>query len=156
MILVAGIGNIFLGDDAFGSEVARRLAYRSVPEHVHVIDFGIRGLDLVYALLDPYDTVILIDSTSQGGTPGTLYVMEVDPASLDSERADIESHALHPARVLALAKAMGADLKKVLIVGCEPATLEDEEGRLELSPLVNAAVDEAIRIVESLIQEAVA
>ena len=78
MILVAGIGNIFFGDDAFGSEAARRLANRPVPQHVHVVDFGIRGLDLVYALLDSYDAVILIDATPRGGAPGTLYTIEPD------------------------------------------------------------------------------
>ena len=91
MILVAGIGNIFFGDDAFGSEVARRLADRQVPENVHVKDFGIRGLDLVYALLDGYDGVILIDATPRGGPPGTLYTIEPDLAELPEEiRRDMQ------------------------------------------------------------------
>jgi hydrogenase maturation protease len=154
MILVAGIGNIFFGDDAFGSEVARRLLYRAVPENVRVADFGIRGLDLVYALLDGYDAVILIDATPSGGTPGTLYVIEPDPAELASMNAEMETHSMHPMRVLALAQSMGADLKRIRIVGCEPAKLEHDDGYIGLSPEVGAAVDEAIRIVESLIQEA--
>src|SRR5438045_8939975 len=99
MILVAGIGNIFLGDDAFGSKVARRLAYRPVPQHVHVVDFGIRGLDLVYALLDGYDAVILIDATPRGGSPGTLYTIEPDLAELSKTSAQLEAHGMDPMRV---------------------------------------------------------
>ncbi|MGH7848434.1 MAG: hydrogenase maturation protease, partial [Candidatus Binatia bacterium] len=72
-ILVAGIGNIFLGDDGFGVEVARELAKRKLPESVRVVDFGIRGFDLAYALLDGYDLTILVDAAPRGGLPGTLY-----------------------------------------------------------------------------------
>ncbi len=155
MILVAGIGNIFFGDDAFGSEVARRLACRRVPERVHVRDFGIRGLDLVYALLDGYDAVILIDATPRGGAPGTLYVVEPDLAELGNASAQIEAHAMDPMRVLAVAQSMGANLKNVRIVGCEPATLENNDGYIGLSPQVGIAVDQAIGIIEALIQEAI-
>jgi hydrogenase maturation protease len=154
MILVAGIGNIFFGDDAFGSEVARRLAYRPIPEHVHVVDFGIRGLDLVYTLLDGYDAVILIDATPRGGVPGTLYTIDPDLGEPGNAHAEIEAHAMDPMRVLAVAQSMGANLKRVRIVGCEPAQLEHEDGYIGLSPQVGAAVDEAITIIESLIQEA--
>jgi hydrogenase maturation protease len=154
MILVAGIGNIFFGDDAFGSEVARRLACRPVPKHVHVADFGIRCLDLVYALLDGFDAVILIDATPRGGAPGTLYTIEPDLVELGSTNAEMEAHSMDPMRVLAMAQSMGANLKNVRIVGCEPAKLEHEDGYIGLSPEVGAAVDEAIRIIESLIQEA--
>jgi hydrogenase maturation protease len=154
MILVAGIGNIFFGDDAFGSEVAQRLADRPLPENVHVKDFGIRGLDLVYALLDGYDGVILIDATPRGGAPGTLYTIEPDLADLSNTSAEIEAHGMDPMRVLAVAQSMGAKLKSVRIVGCEPAKLEHHDGYIGLSPQVGAAVNEAIRIVESLIQEA--
>jgi hydrogenase maturation protease len=154
MILVAGIGNIFFGDDAFGSEVARRLAYRPVPQHVHVVDFGIRGLDLVYALLDGYDAVILIDATPRGGAPGTLYTIEPDLDELSNTNTEMEAHSMDPMRVLAVAQGMGANLKNVRLVGCEPAKLEHEDGYIGLSPEVGAAVDEAIRIIESLIEEA--
>jgi hydrogenase maturation protease len=156
MILVAGIGNIFFGDDAFGSEVARRFACRPIPEHVHVADFGIRGLDLVYALLDGYDAVILIDATPRGGAPGTLYTIEPDLAELSSMNAEMDAHGMNPMRVLTVAQSMGANLKNVRIVGCEPAQLEPEAGYIGLSPEVGAAVDQAIRIIESLIQEAFA
>jgi len=106
MILVAGIGNIFLGDDAFGSEVARQLAGRLKTPHVRVMDFGIRGLDLAYALMDGYDATILIDAVPQGGKPGTLYVIEPDLNELNQIEAAIEAHAMDPARVLALARSM--------------------------------------------------
>ena len=154
MILVAGIGNIFLGDDAFGSEVARRLTQRFLPQSVQVKDFGIRGLDLVYALLGGYDRVIFIDATRRGGTPGTLYVIEPDLTELATTNAEMETHDMDPMRVLAVACNMGADLKNVRIVGCEPATLEHEDGYIGLTPPVAAAVEKAIGIVESLIQEA--
>src|SRR6516225_7125141 len=94
-ILVAGIGNIFLGDDAFGVEVARRLAARPQPDGVRVADFGIRGIDLTYALLDGYETVILVDATPRGGQPGTLYVIEPDvggPAESGVAELMFETH----------------------------------------------------------------
>ncbi|HYR91771.1 MAG TPA: hydrogenase maturation protease [Terriglobia bacterium] len=153
MILVAGIGNIFFGDDAFGSEVARRLWSRDLPEGVRVVDFGIRGIDLVYALLDGHDTVIIVDAAPRGGPPGTLYVIEPDLNQV--EPTGLEAHSMDLMRVLALARNMGAELHRVRIVGCEPESLgSQEEGRMGLSPPVNAALDEAIGIIESLIQEA--
>src|SRR5262245_23406706 len=121
MILVAGIGNIFFGDDAFGCEVARRLANRALPEGVQVVDFGIRGLDLVYALLNGCDTVILIDATPRGGTPGTLYTIEPDLTELANVNAEMEAHGMDPMRVLAVVQSMAANLQNVRIVGCEPA-----------------------------------
>src|SRR6516162_9596523 len=108
-ILVAGVGNIFLGDDAFGVEVAQRLMPRPQPEGVRVVDFGIRGLDLAYTLLDGYEAVVLVDAAPRGGTPGTLYVLEPDLESLTSSDEGapmIETHNLHPARVLRLVAAM--------------------------------------------------
>src|SRR5262245_27716135 len=121
MILVAGIGNIFFGDDGFGCEVARRLAAVSLPEEVCVIDFGIRGLDLAFALLDPYEQVILIDAASRGGSPGTLYVIE--PALDDAEPTGVEAHSMDPVRVLAFARSLGARLGNVCIIACEPESL---------------------------------
>jgi len=150
MILVAGIGNIFLGDDAFGSEVARRLAARPQPDGVRVVDFGIRGLDLVYALLDDNAAVILIDAAARGGEPGTLYV--IAPDIPDDPTAAIQTHEMDPAHVLAVARQMGASLRNVRVVGCEPETLQEEH--IGLSERVGEAVDGAVRIVESLIQEA--
>jgi hydrogenase maturation protease len=153
MILVAGIGNIFMGDDAFGSEVARRLAGRVKTSSVRVIDFGIRGFDLAYSLMDEYDATIMIDATQRGSNPGTIYVIEPDLDELDETKATIEAHAMDPVRMLALARSMGAKLKNIHIVGCEPETFgPDGEGQMGLSPCVAAAVDEAVLVVEELLR----
>ena len=159
-ILIAGIGNIFLGDDAFGSEVARRLAARSFPPEVHVVDFGIRGFDLAYALLDGPEVTIFIDATPRGeGEPGTLYTIEPDLAELDNLEAGgmmVETHGMNPMKVLQLVKSMGGQFKRILLVGCEPEPLESEDGYMGLSPPVERAVDEAILIVESLVAKILA
>src|SRR5271165_3610783 len=105
-ILIGGIGNIFFGDDAFGVEVARRLSGRPLPEGVRVVDFGIRGLDLAYALLDPYDAVILVDAVPRGGQPGTLYVLEPELDAVDAPPPMVEPHALDPWKVLHLAQSL--------------------------------------------------
>lgn len=159
-ILIAGIGNIFLGDDAFGSEVARRLGGHSLPEGVFVTDFGIRGFDLTFALLDNYDAVILVDATARGGAPGTLYVIEpepgVDPDSPDSHPV-IDAHVMDPLKVLRLAIAMGEISPHVLLVGCEPACFGTEEDPvMGLSEPVSAAVDEAIELIDSLVNRLLA
>jgi hydrogenase maturation protease len=153
-ILVAGIGNIFLGDDAFGVEVVRRMASLKLPESVRVSDFGIRGFDLAYALQDGYETTILVDACPHGETPGTLSVIEPDLKGLDDPeaRATVEAHAMNPMNVLRMARAMNIDLKNVLLVGCEPETLGGEEGQMGLSAPVEAAVDHAIKLVESIIK----
>jgi hydrogenase maturation protease len=154
-ILVAGIGNIFLGDDAFGVEVARRLADRKLPEAVRVTDFGIRGFDLAYALQDGYETTILVDACPRGDAPGTLYVIEPDLKALEGSgpQAAIEAHAMNPESVLRMAQAMNIEVKNLLVVGCEPETLGGEEGQMGLSAPVEAAVDEAVKLVESLIDK---
>jgi hydrogenase maturation protease len=154
-ILVAGIGNIFLGDDAFGVEVARRLATRRLPECVLVKDFGIRGFDLAYALLNPWDAVILIDALPRGEAPGTLFVLQPDlsaQAGTASPDMAMNPHGMDPVRVLNLAASMGALPARVLIMGCEPRDFGDElEGRMGLSAPVQAAVEEASNMVEELI-----
>jgi hydrogenase maturation protease len=156
-ILIAGIGNIFLGDDGFGSEVARRLTQRSWPAGVRVVDYGIRGFDVAFAIIDGFDVTILIDATPQGGQPGTLYVIEPDLAELNAEQmheVSIGTHEMNPAKVFQLVRAMGGRFNRVLIVGCEPGDFGPEnEGRIGLSPSVSAAVDEAIKIVERLVNE---
>ena len=155
MILVAGVGNIFLGDDAFGSEVARRMLNRADASAsatgARIVDFGIRGLDLAYALTDGYDAAIIIDTFARGGEPGTIYVVEPDPRDIENAASGIETHAMDPLRVLAMAHLMGASLKHVYIVGCEPEGFGPDEGQMELSAPVAAALDPAIRIIESLI-----
>jgi hydrogenase maturation protease len=154
-ILVAGVGNIFLGDDAFGCEVAQRLSRRPLAEGVRVVDFGIRGLDLAYTLLDGYQAVIIVDAVPRGGAPGTLYVLEPDLEKSTSSTGGaplMETHNMDPARVLRLVTALGGQIEHVLIVGCEPETTGDESDMpIEMSPAVRAAVDEAVGLVESLI-----
>ncbi len=154
-ILVAGIGNIFLGDDAFGVEVVQRLRRRGLPDEVRVVDFGIRGLDLVYALLDGYETVILVDAAPRGGEPGTLYVVEPErggpPGPADMNLV-VQMHALDPAKVLRLAAALGGEVKRLLLVGCEPGSPADvEDMSMGLSAPVRTAVDEAVPLIESLV-----
>jgi hydrogenase maturation protease len=155
-ILVAGIGNIFLGDDAFGVEVVRRLAGVQLPASVRLADFGIRGFDLAYALQDGYETTILLDACPHGGDPGTLYVIEPDLKALDDSddpQAVVEAHAMNPINVLRMARAMNIEIKNVLLVGCEPETVGGEEGRMGLSAAVEAAVDHAVKLVESIINK---
>ena len=162
-VLIACIGNIFLGDDAFGVEVARRMASSRLPEGVVLKDFGIRGLDLTYALLDPYEVIILVDACSRGGTPGTLYLLEPDPLELgtsDSTLAALDAHSMNPMAVLRSVRSMGGAMgggatSRIFIVGCEPAELGlDEGGRIGLSDVVRDAVDEALNMIESLIATA--
>jgi hydrogenase maturation protease len=155
-ILVAGIGNIFLGDDGFGVEVIRRLGNRELPGNVRVADFGIRGFDLAYALQDGYQTTILVDACPRGDAPGTLYLIEPDLKELDKPGAPpvaIEAHAMNPVSVLRMARAMNIEVKNVLLVGCEPQTLGGEEGHMGLSAPVEAAVEEAVKLVLSLIDK---
>lgn len=154
-ILIAGIGNIFLGDDAFGCEVARELSRRPWPENVRAVDFGIRGFDLAYTILDGNDVTIFVDATPRGEAPGTLYTIEPDVSDLESLDADavIETHGMNPLKVLRMVKAMGGEFKKILLVGCEPETFGPEEGQIGLSPVVQAVIPEAIRIVESLVRK---
>ena len=153
-ILVAGIGNIFLGDDAFGVEVIRRMAGLKLPGSVRVADFGIRGFDLAYALQDGYETTILVDACPHGEAPGTLYVIEPEVSTGDGAEAPpaLEAHVMNPMTVLRTARAMNIEVKKVLLVGCEPGTLGGEEGQMGLSAPVEAAVDEAVKLVESLVR----
>ena len=151
-ILVAGVGNIFLGDDGFGVEVALALSQRQLPESVKVKDFGIRGFDLAYALLDPWDAVIIVDALPRGNAAGTLYVVEPDLAALPgAASAAINPHGMDPVRVLNLAASQGTISAQVLVVGCEPQDFGDElEGRMGLSAPVQAAVEEAAKMVLGL------
>ncbi len=154
-ILVACIGNVFLGDDAFGVEVARVLAQRSLPDDVRVVDFGIRGFDLVYALMDGYDVTIFVDAAPRGEQPGTLYEIEPDLSELDDQSPEsmmLEPHGMNPVKVLNMARSMGARFKKILIVGCEPATLGPEEGQIGLSAPVAAAVAAGADMVQAIVE----
>jgi hydrogenase maturation protease len=162
MILVAGIGNIFLGDDGFGVEVARQLASRQHADSVRIADFGIRGFDLAFAILDDPAATILVDAMPRGERPGTVYVLEpdlgLDATSSGPEHADgaFQGHAMTPDSVFALVRTLGGRPRNVTVVGCEPLTLgPDGEGCMGLSEPVANAVPEAVAIVEQLLSRLV-
>jgi len=148
-ILVAGLGNIFLGDDGFGVEAARRLGAMPLPDHVKVSDVGIRSLHLAYEMLEDYNTTILVDTVSRGEPPGTVYVIEHEPeANLEPATPSVDAHGMGPDAVLALLRTLGGTPANVLIVGCEPAEIEE---RIGLSETVLGAVDEAVEVILELI-----
>jgi hydrogenase maturation protease len=152
-ILVAGIGNVFMGDDGFGVALADRLARRELPAGVQVVDYGIRGMDLAYALHEGWDTVLLLDAVPRGGAPGTLYVIEPE---LDDIEPSVDAHGMDPVMVLGLARALGGELPRTLVVGCEPQTRmtgEEEDVVAAVSEPVRAALDEGVLLVESLLEE---
>jgi len=151
-ILVGGIGNIFNGDDGFGVEVVQRLRARpqGMPDGVTAVDFGIRGLDLVYALLNPHDAVVLVDAAPRGEPAGTVSVIQV--MAQDTAGRSFSPHALDPAAALEMARSLGAGDTPVFVVACEPLTLGDEEGAMGLSPPVAAAIEPAIVAVDDLVQ----
>jgi hydrogenase maturation protease len=157
-ILVAGVGNIFLGDDAFGVEVARAMVTRALPQGVVVRDFGIRSFDLAYALLDDWSAVVLVDAVSQHAPPGTLFVIEPDLSHLseETETATFDGHSMDPVTVLRLAQTLGEIRPQIFVLGCEPADLGGDEGRMGLAPQVEGAIDEAVTMVEKLVHELLA
>lgn len=143
-VLIAGVGNIFFGDDGFGVEVARRLSSEHFVPDVHVADFGIRGVHLAFEIVTGYDVVILIDAIRCGGQPGTLYVIEPDMSGL-GDVAD--AHSMELQNVFSFINRLGGTSAKILIVGCEPGDIRDGIG---LSDRVSRAVDETIRLVRNL------
>jgi hydrogenase maturation protease len=146
--LVAGIGNVFLGDDGFGVEVARRLAEAPLPAGVRVRDVGIRARDLAYDLLDgEYDTAIFVDAVARGGAPGTVYVIEPEVSAARGAAA-ADGHAMNPEAALAFVRLLGGTSTRILVVGCEPACVDEAIG---LSPPVAAAVGEAVAVVRRLV-----
>jgi len=154
-ILIAGIGNIFLADDGFGVEVVKRLAGRELPDGVEVRDFGIKGLDLAYALMEDYETVIFVDALPRGEKPGTVYIIE--PEIEEEGDAAIDTHGMDPVKVIRFARALGAEIPRTLVVGCEPQVILTGENYddmlMELSEPVQAAVGEAAKLVESVVDE---
>jgi hydrogenase maturation protease len=147
-VLVVGVGNIFLGDDGFGVEVAARLAARPIPDGVRVADFGIRGVHLAYELLEGYDLVILVDTLNLHEPPGTIAVLEPDA---DSEGEVLpDAHDLDPVAVMGLLADLGGSVGRMLVVGCQPADMSESMG---LSEPVAKAVDEAIEVVDELVKE---
>lgn len=153
-ILIAGVGNIFDGDDAFGVEVVRRLAQRTLPPDVDVIDFGIKGVDLAYALMDGYDIALLVDAAPRGEEPGTVSLVEPqieDTGEVAAGDLAASAHEFDPATVLRLVARLGGSYGKILLIACEPLTLGGEEGAMGLSAPVAAAVDPAAELVERLV-----
>jgi len=147
-VLVAGVGNIFLGDDGFGSEVARRLAGGPLPVHVRVVDYGIRGMHLAHDLLDGYETLILVDALPGPGQPGDITVLEVGPDDVGT--GELDAHGMDPVAVLASLGSLGGTLPRTLVVGCRP--LDVGEG-IGLSPVVGEAVDVAVATVHRLLDD---
>ncbi len=165
-VLIACIGNIFMGDDGFGVEVARRLKSRTVkqyPAGVEVVDFGIRGMDLAYILLDDYDMLVLVDAVPRGGPPGTLYLIEPKLTDIGPEqgaeagRVALDTHSMDPVKVLAFARTLGARPIHTLLVGCEPTPIDGGadyvEMQMGLSAPVQAAVDKAVKMIDTLVEE---
>lgn len=159
-VLVAGVGNVFLGDDGFGVEVVKRLAGRAMPEGIEIKDFGIRGMDLAYALQDDYELVVFVDATPRGGEPGTVYLIE--PEIEEDGVVSLDTHGMDPVKVIKLSRALGAKPTRTLVVGCEPQVIPGRGGfqtrpyddmLMELSEPVRAAVDEAAKLVLSLVEE---
>jgi hydrogenase maturation protease len=162
-ILIAGIGNIFLGDDGFGVEVVQRLMSRTYPQGVQVRDFGLRGVELAYTLLDEYDVLILVDATPRGGKPGTLYLIEPDLSTFtpqtgaEAARVALDAHSMDPVKVLSFALTLGARPRQILLVGCEPTPFDINQDYIEmqmgLSTPVQAAVPEAVKMIDTLIEK---
>ena len=141
-VLVAGIGNLFLTDDGFGPEVARRLASEPLPDGVKVVDYGIRGMHLAYDLLDGYDALVVVDALPGKGKPGDLSVLEVGPDDLGE--GELDAHGMAPVAVLASLGQLGGSLPPTYIVGCQPADVGEGIG---LTPDVAGAIDDAIKLV---------
>ncbi|MFI9045839.1 hydrogenase maturation protease [Streptomyces sp. NPDC053427] len=153
-MLIAGVGNIFLGDDGFGVEAVRRLGEHRLPDHVEAVDVGVRGVHLAYQMLDGYHTVLLVDASARGGAPGTVYLLDAtDPAPAGPRPPAVDGHHMTPDSVLALLGTLadgtdGRRPQRVLVVGCEPADVEEGIG---LSEPVAAAVDEAVALILRLV-----
>jgi hydrogenase maturation protease len=151
-VLVAGVGNVFLGDDGFGVALARRLAEQELPDRVVVGDYGISGMHLAYDLLETYARLVLLDATARGEEPGTVTVLDVDPADPDfgptaAQETPPDAHGMQPDAVLGLLDQLGGRLERMLVVGCEPVSVADE---MALSPAIEAAVERAMPLVIDL------
>ena len=157
--LVAGVGNIFLSDDGFGVEVVKELGQRTLPAGVELTDFGIRGVHLAYQLMEGYDLLVLVDAVPRDQPPGTLFVIEPD-VSLATEAVAgavgegamplVDAHGMEPGAMLSVLEQLGGNVKEVVVVGCQPATVEEGIG---LSPAVAAAVEGAADLVIEILQE---
>lgn len=147
--LVAGVGNIFLGDDAFGCEVVRAFADRPVPDGVQVADFGIRGVHLAYQLLDGYDLLVLVDASPRGNEPGTVSLLEVQLDELEPAGGPlVDAHGMEPVSILSMLASLGGRVARVLVVACEPRTVEEGIG---LSAAAAGAVPHAVELIDQII-----
>jgi hydrogenase maturation protease len=150
-VLVAGIGNVFLGDDGFGVETVRRLSLCSLAEGVTVKDFGMRGFDLACSLSGEWDLVILVDAVQKGGAPGSVYVIELNRCDDKSLACGLDPHGLDPVRAIELANAIGEVTARLLLVGCEPANLGGDEGFWGLSEPVEGSIEGAMKTIAGVI-----
>jgi hydrogenase maturation protease len=153
-ILVAGVGNAWLQDDAFGGECARRLEARGVPSGVTVMDFGTGGLDLAYEIMRGYDALVLLDASRRGGEPGTLYVLEPSMEDLAGPIEDgdvINPHAMDPQTVLRFVGAIGGFSGRVVVIGCEPGEVDDVG--VGMTPAIEGAVERALQLVAETLEE---
>jgi hydrogenase maturation protease len=151
-VLVAGVGNIFLSDDAFGCEVVRAMAGTTVPDRVEIIDFGIRGVHLAYQLLDGYDLLVLVDAAPRDTEPGTVSLLEVELDQIEPGAATgaplVDAHGMEPVSILTMLASLGGQVARVLVVGCEPESVAEGIG---LSEVVAAAVPRAVELVHQVI-----
>ncbi len=116
-----------------------------------MIDFGIRSYDLAYALMEPWDLAVLVDAVPRGGAPGTVYVIEPD---VQAAEPNVDAHSMNPVAVIQMVTALGGHLPRMIVVGCEPERTEaPEDGALGLSAPVSAAVAEAIRVIEEIVEQ---
>jgi hydrogenase maturation protease len=149
---VAGIGNLFRGDDGFGPEVVRRLLTAgALPGWAHAVDYGIRGMHLAYDLLDGYDALVIVDAVPGDGPPGEVRVLGVGVEHLGA--AELDPHGMAPVAVLAGLESLGGRLPLTYVVGCTPADTGDGIG---LSAAVEAAVPRAAALVEAVLAERLA
>ena len=147
--IVAGIGNIFFGDDGFGVEVANRLAERELPDGVRLGEYGIRGIHLAYELLEGYDTLVLVDAVPMGQPPGTVAVIEVDMDEVVANEAGMDAHTMTPTSVLGALAHLGGRVDQVLVVGCQPESVDDRIGLSEpVAAAVDVAVDEVVKLLD--------
>jgi hydrogenase maturation protease len=143
-----------MGDDAFGSEVARRLMNEVWPPEVRITDFGIRSYDLAYALMEGHDATILVDATSRQQAPGTVYLIEPDLSQLDRrDETMADAHSMSPVKVFQMLQTVGSSTGRLYLVGCEPAILEVEDGEIGLSKIVEASIPRAIELIKSLVND---
>lgn len=147
-ILIAGIGNIFFGDDAFGCETIKRLRAEKFPANVKVVDFGIKTRDLAFEICANYDLIVLVDAVVRGAQAGTIYLIELQSHDFDNQQI-AHAHDLKLRETFAFARELGARIDKILLVGCEPESFERED----LSAIVYAATDKAVELIKKIVAE---